>query len=111
LLLKNRLPIGIITDKDLRSKIATGMLLSTLYGPNYVSTGNYCPTNRSVAEVQLLMMQHNIGHLCDFRWCATSKLWNYEHDVLPLRLITLSACETNNANTAVELQGLERICS
>jgi CBS domain-containing protein len=40
---ENRLPIGIITDKDLRSKIATGCLLSTIPGPNYVSTGNYCP--------------------------------------------------------------------
>jgi CBS domain-containing protein len=45
--------------------------------------------NRSVAEIQLLMMQHNIGHLCDFRWYAESEIIGIisEHDVLPLRLI------------------------
>jgi CBS domain-containing protein len=40
---ENRLPIGIITDKDLRSKIATGMFAINDTGPNYVSTGNTVP--------------------------------------------------------------------
>jgi signal-transduction protein with cAMP-binding, CBS, and nucleotidyltransferase domain len=34
-------PIGIITDKDLRSKIA-GNVRCKRCGPNYVGTGNHC---------------------------------------------------------------------
>jgi hypothetical protein len=39
------------------------------------------PVNRSVAEIQLLMMQHNIGHLCDLmvrqnQWYQEGHFWN-----------------------------------
>jgi CBS domain-containing protein len=93
LLLRESIANGIITDKDLRSKIATECLLSTIADQIMSAPVITVPANRSVAEVQLLMMQHNIGHLCDFRWCANIKIIGIisEHDVLPLRLITLSA--------------------
>jgi CBS domain-containing protein len=59
------LPIGIITDKDLRSKIATGMFAVNATADQIMSAPVITVTvNRSVAEIQLLMMQHNIGHLC-----------------------------------------------
>jgi CBS domain-containing protein len=62
---KNHLPIGIITDKDLRSKIATGMFAVNATADQIMSAPVITVTvNRSVAEIQLLMMQHNIGHLC-----------------------------------------------
>ncbi|MFB0910327.1 MAG: DUF294 nucleotidyltransferase-like domain-containing protein [Flavobacterium sp.] len=62
---KNHLPIGIITDKDLRSKIATGMFAVNATADQIMSAPVITvPVNRSVAEIQLLMMQHNIGHLC-----------------------------------------------
>jgi CBS domain-containing protein len=50
------------------------------------------PVNRSVAEIQLLMMQHNIGHLCvTSDGTPESEIIGIisEHDVLPLRLIIL----------------------
>jgi CBS domain-containing protein len=58
---ENHLPIGIITDKDLRSKIATGMFAVNATGPMSAPVITVT-VNRSVAEIQLLMMQHNIGH-------------------------------------------------
>jgi CBS domain-containing protein len=62
---ENHLPIGIITDKDLRSKIATGMFAISDSADQIMSAPVITvPVNRSVAEIQLLMMQHNIGHLC-----------------------------------------------
>jgi CBS domain-containing protein len=97
LLLRESIANGIITDKDLRSKIATGMFAINIADEIMSAPVITVPANRSVAEVQLLMMQHNIGHLCDFRWCANIRNIGIisEHDVLPLRLITLGACETN----------------
>jgi hypothetical protein len=74
-------------------KLLQECLLSTIR-TNYVSTGNYCLQNRSVSWGPLLMMQHNIGHLCD-NWPTSNYGIISEHDVLPLRLITLGACETN----------------
>ena len=58
-------PIGIVTDSDFRSKIATGKLSITepidkiMAAP--VITVNQ---NISVAEAQLIMLKHNVTHLC-----------------------------------------------
>ena len=62
---ENNLPIGIITDKDLRYKIATGIFsihdtADCIMSKPVITVS----ANRSVAEVQLQMMQLNIGHLC-----------------------------------------------
>ena len=62
---ENQLPIGIITDKDLRYKIATGIFTiddtaDCIMSTPVITVG----ANNSVAEVQLQMMQLGIGHLC-----------------------------------------------
>ena len=61
----NNFPIGIVTDADMRSKIATGRF------PVTVSIGKIMSSpvitvveNISLAEAQLLMLKHNVTHLC-----------------------------------------------
>lgn len=61
----NNFPIGIVTDTDMRSKIATGRF------PVTVSVGKIMSSpvitvveNVSLAEAQLLMLKHNVTHLC-----------------------------------------------
>ena len=62
---ESRLPLGIITDKDLRSKIATGLFTIEARAEQIMSTPVITVrANGSVAETQLMMLQHNIGHLC-----------------------------------------------
>ena len=61
----NKLPIGIITDAVLRSKIVTGRfyittLVSSIMSPEIVTV----PENLSLAEAQLFMLRHNVTHLC-----------------------------------------------
>jgi CBS domain-containing protein len=60
-----QLPIGIITDRDLRSKIATG-LFSIEETADKIMTSPVItvPENISVAEAQMMMLKHNVGHLC-----------------------------------------------
>jgi CBS domain-containing protein len=62
---ENVRPIGIITDKDLRSKIATGLFTIEASAEQIMSVPVITvPPNGSVAETQLMMLRHNIGHLC-----------------------------------------------
>jgi CBS domain-containing protein len=62
---ENQLPIGIITDKDLRSKIATGLFNIEVRAEQIMSVPVITVlANGSVAETQLMMLQNNIGHLC-----------------------------------------------
>ena len=58
-------PIGIVTDSDFRSKIANGRfpLISTI-DKIMSSPVITVPENVSVAEAQLLMLKHNVSHLC-----------------------------------------------
>ena len=58
-------PIGIVTDTDFRSKIANGRfpLISTI-DKIMSSPVITVPENVSVAEAQLLMLKHNVSHLC-----------------------------------------------
>lgn len=61
----NGLPLGIVTDKDLRHKVATG--LHTIKEPveNVMSAPVLCyPKNLTIAQAQITMMKHKIGHLC-----------------------------------------------
>ncbi|MBN9284481.1 MULTISPECIES: DUF294 nucleotidyltransferase-like domain-containing protein [unclassified Flavobacterium] len=61
----NQLPIGIITDKDLRSKIATGAFpIDTAADKIMSSPVITVPENISIAEAQMMMLKHNVGHLC-----------------------------------------------
>ena len=62
---ENQIPIGIITDKDLRSKIATGLFSIEASADQIMSAPVITvKANGSVAETQLMMLQHTIGHLC-----------------------------------------------
>ena len=58
-------PIGIITDADFRSKIANGRfpLIATI-DKIMSSPVITVPENVSVAEAQLLLLKHNVSHLC-----------------------------------------------
>lgn len=61
----NQLPIGIVTDKDLRSKIATGIFSIDVTIDHIMSAPVITvPENISIAETQMMMLKHNVGHLC-----------------------------------------------
>lgn len=62
---ENNLPVGIVTDTDLRSKIATGRFYITTLVSNIMSSPVITvPENLSLAEAQLFMLRHNVTHLC-----------------------------------------------
>lgn len=62
---EERLPVGIITDWDLRSKIATGLLPIDVTADKVMSSPVITvPENISVAEAQMFMLKHNVGYLC-----------------------------------------------
>ncbi len=62
---ENQLPLGIVTDKDLRSKIATGIFPIDITVDQIMSSPVITvPENISIAETQMMMLKHNIGHLC-----------------------------------------------
>ena len=62
---ENQLPIGIITDRDLRSKIATGLYPIDIDAKTVMTAPVLTvPENISIAEAQMLMLKHNVGHLC-----------------------------------------------
>ncbi len=58
-------PIGIVTDTDFRSKIANGRFPITNTVEKIMSSPVITvPENVSVAEAQLLLLKHNVSHLC-----------------------------------------------
>ncbi len=58
-------PIGIVTDKDLRTKIATGQFSIEDNVQSIMSSPVITyPENITVAEAQIAMLQHRITHLC-----------------------------------------------
>lgn len=62
---KNRKPIGIVTDKDLRSKIATGLYSIDVTIDKIMSSPVITVAdNLSIAEAQIMMLKHNVSHLC-----------------------------------------------
>ena len=85
---KNK-PLGIITDKDLRTKIATG-LFSIEEPVNKIMTTPVItyPTNITVAEAQIAMIKHKITHLCiTIDGTIDSALTGIlsEHDIIVIR--------------------------
>ncbi|RTY69717.1 CBS domain-containing protein [Flavobacterium sp. GSP27] len=61
----NTIPLGIITDADMRSKIATGRYPVTVTVDKIMSSPVITVVeNVSLAEAQLLMLKHNVTHLC-----------------------------------------------
>lgn len=65
-IIKNgNLPIGIVTDKDLRSKIATGHFpITTVASKIMTSPVITVPEDLSLAEAQLYMLKYNVDYLC-----------------------------------------------
>ena len=61
---QNKLPLGIITDVELRLKIATGKFYITTFSKNIMSSVVTVPENISLAEAQLYLLQKNVTHLC-----------------------------------------------
>ncbi|MEO0038812.1 MAG: hypothetical protein RIQ59_2023 [Bacteroidota bacterium] len=58
-------PIGIVTDKDFRSKVATGRFpLTNTISKIMASPVITVTENISVAEAQLVMLKHAVTHLC-----------------------------------------------
>lgn len=62
---ENNQPIGIVTDTDFRTKVATGKVeisspISTIMASPVVTVSE----NISVAEAQLIMLKHGVTHLC-----------------------------------------------
>ena len=58
-------PIGIVTDSDFRSKIANGRFpLDSEVFKIMSAPVITVPENISVAEAQLLLLKHNVSHLC-----------------------------------------------
>jgi CBS domain-containing protein len=107
---ENQLPIGIITDRDLRSKIATG-LMSIDVDARTVMTSPVItvPENISVAEAQMLMLKHNVGHLCVTRDGSDKSPVSgiiSEHDVVAAQSNTPGVLlkQTRRASNAKELK-------
>jgi CBS domain-containing protein len=65
LVIEDKLPIGIITDKDLRNKIVTGEFpISTTAGLIMTAPVITYPKKMTVTQAQMAMMKSNISHLC-----------------------------------------------
>ncbi|TDD74903.1 DUF294 nucleotidyltransferase-like domain-containing protein [Flavobacterium caseinilyticum] len=83
---ENNIPLGIITDTDMRSKIATGRYPITISVDKIMSSPVITVVeNVSLAEAQLLMLKHNVTHLCvtqDGTDKSTLKGMITEHDLI-----------------------------
>lgn len=65
IILKNKKPVGIITDKDLRLKIATGLVDVNENVSKIMSTPVITFSKKiTIAEAQIAMIKHKITHLC-----------------------------------------------
>lgn len=65
IIIDNNLPVGIVTDADFRSKIASGRYQITTTVAKIMTTPLITvPENVSLAEAQLLILKHNVSHLC-----------------------------------------------
>ncbi|WP_086478103.1 MULTISPECIES: DUF294 nucleotidyltransferase-like domain-containing protein [Arenibacter] len=63
--LKNKLPIGIITDRDLRNNIVTGKYPITVEASKImVSPVTTFTKHLTITQAQMAMMKDNISHLC-----------------------------------------------
>ncbi|RZJ72739.1 DUF294 nucleotidyltransferase-like domain-containing protein [Flavobacterium sp.] len=61
---QGEIPIGIVTDADLRSKIATGRFPVTIAVDKIMASPVVSvPENVSLAEAQLLLLKNNVTHL------------------------------------------------
>jgi len=62
---ENKYPIGIITDSDLRAKVATGLFPATSMVTEIMTTPVKTYSKKlTVAEAQIALIKNNISHLC-----------------------------------------------
>lgn len=65
LIIENQLPVGIITDKDLRNKVVTGEFPITATVSDVMTTPVITyPKTLTITQAQMAMMKSNISHLC-----------------------------------------------
>jgi len=65
LIVEDQKPIGIITDKDLRTKIATGLISIEKKVSDIMSSPVITFSEKiTIAEAQIAMIKHKITHLC-----------------------------------------------
>jgi len=62
---ENSIPIGIVTDYDMRTKVASGrfdisMTINTIMSSPVITV----PESVSLVEAQLLLLKNNVSHLC-----------------------------------------------
>ncbi len=88
-IVENKKPIGIITDKDLRTKIATGKhKISEAVSAIMSSPVITYPETITVAEAQIAMLRNKITHLCITKdGTIHTELTGIlsEHDIIVLR--------------------------
>ena len=65
IVLEDKLPVGIVTDQDFRSKIASGKFpvlssIDKIMSSPVITASEHL----SLAEAQLLMLKYNVSHLC-----------------------------------------------
>lgn len=88
LIVENNKPIGIITDKDLRLKIATGLVAIHKTVTEIMSSPVITFSEKiTIAEAQIAMIKHKITHLCITKNGTTnSELVGIlsEHDIVVL---------------------------
>jgi len=107
---ENQLPIGIITDRDLRIKIATGQYPIDVDARTIMTSPVITvPENISVAEAQMVMLKHGVGHLCvtqDGTNKTTISGIISEHDVIAAQSNTPGVLlkQTRRASNAKELK-------
>ncbi len=105
-------PVGIVTDKDLRNKVATGEIPIHAPVAQIMSSPVVCaPPNSNFATLQLLMIEHRIGHLCitaDGSPHKTAQGVVSEHDLLRLQSLHPAALAKglNRALAIAELAAL-----
>ena len=65
MVVQDKFPLGIVTDTDIRTKVATGRFALDVPIEKIMSHPVITvPENVSLAEAQLLLLKHNVSHLC-----------------------------------------------
>ena len=114
IIVENTQPIGIITDKDLRTKIATGQQpIAAKVSAIMSSPVITYPESITVAEAQIAMLKHRITHLCITKdGTNTSALTGIlsEHDIIVLRENNASALikEIKRSASAQQLKDIRQ---
>jgi CBS domain-containing protein len=113
-MVKDEKPIGIITDKDLRTKIATGIYgIDTSVASIMSSPVITYPETITVAEAQIAMLKNKITHLCITKdGTDASKLTGIlsEHDIIVVRENNASSLikEIKRSQTIAQLKDIRK---